>query len=165
MQHVDMLGGVEHLEVDHFDPARKNDYIQQYDNLFPAKRACNNKKRASWPTPEEQNAGIRFLNCCKERDYDVHIFEDPDTHEVWGCTPEGRYHVRNLGLNSRNLVEARAERAKLSNLLAKSIFIFRSLDPAIAVYVRALAAILQKHIPLIEYRSKPAKNRGGNGRN
>lgn len=160
MQHMEMFGGSEHLEVDHFDPRRKGDYLQKYDNLFPAKRACNNKKRANWPDMHMEKLGIRFLNCCKERDYDVHIFEDPDTHEVWGATPAGRYHVRTIGLNSKNLVAARAERAKLRKRLAEMFVVVRKFDPAILGLLKALKGLLERNIPPIEYRKKPPKNFG-----
>jgi hypothetical protein len=57
------------------------------------------------------------LNCCNEADYGVHIFEDPDSHEVVGVTPEGKYHVRNCDLNAPHFIEERAERAELWRIL------------------------------------------------
>jgi hypothetical protein len=105
------------MEVDHFNPNKKRDYVQAYDNLFLATRHCNSAKRDRWPTSKQRTLGIRFLNCCKEADYGVHIFEDPDTHEVVGVTPAGRYHVRSCDLNAQHLVDERAERAALWLLL------------------------------------------------
>ena len=43
MQHVDFAGGIEQMEVDHFDSTKKKDYLQQYENLFLAKGSCNRK--------------------------------------------------------------------------------------------------------------------------
>lgn len=105
------------MEVDHFNPKRKNDPIQQYTNLFLSTRHCNGAKRDRWPSKKDRQLGARFLNCCLEADYGLHIFEDPDTHALVGVTPEGRYHVRNCDLNAPHLVEERAERAKLWRLL------------------------------------------------
>jgi len=156
MQHTHNAGGKEHMEVDHFDPRKKNDYIQIYSNLFLAKRACNNKKQANWPTKAELRQGIRFLNPCKEMDYGVHIFEDPDTHEVWGATPAGRYHIRMTGLNSENLVAERAKRSKLRMFLTKTPLTFkRSPDAFIVQAITALKRELILCIPEIPLKKKP----------
>src|ERR1700690_2436329 len=104
MQHVDLAGGAKCMEVDHFNPHKKDDPIQDYANLFLASRHCNGSKRDRWPSNKDQALGLRFLNCCNEQDYGEHIFEDPDTHELVGVTPEGRYHVRNCDLNAPHLV-------------------------------------------------------------
>ena len=60
---------------------------------------------------------MRFLNCCEESDYGVHIFEDPESNELVGVTPEGRYHIRNCDLNAPHLIEERAERPKIWGIL------------------------------------------------
>jgi hypothetical protein len=154
MQHVDLVGGIEHMEVDHFDSTKKKDYIQDYNNLFLAKRACNNKKQ-NRPTLIDVKAGLRFLNCCLERDYNECIFEDPVTHEVWGTTPNAKYHIRYLGLNSRNLVQERTQRFELLTTLRKTTFIQRRKPDANMVRLIAeLSSILKKHIPEIELRPK-----------
>ncbi len=77
MQHQSRSGP---LKVDHFDPRKKEDFLQDYDNLFPVSRYCNGKKSDRWPTKGERTAGCRFLNPCKEIDYGVQIFEDPSSH-------------------------------------------------------------------------------------
>ena len=57
MQHHERAGA---MEVDHFDPRRKADLIQEYGNLFLASRHCNGKKGDHWPTREEAAAGLRL---------------------------------------------------------------------------------------------------------
>jgi len=143
------------MEVDHFNPRRKRDTIQRYSNLFLATRHCNGAKRDRWPSGRERQLGARFLNCCEETDYGVHIFEDPDTHEVVGVTPAGRYHVRNCDLNARHLVEERAERARLRTILdAKPIRIKRGWS--LPEEARALRSVVERMIPPIDYLSGEA---------
>jgi hypothetical protein len=100
------------LEVDHFDPRKKKDLIQNYDNLFPASRHCNGKKGDSWPTKAELDLGCRFLNPCNEMDYGEQIFEDPYTNKLVGVTPAAKWHIRICGLNADRLIEERWRRAK-----------------------------------------------------
>jgi len=76
MQHTYRAGGATCMEVDHFDPRKKLDEIQKYPNLFLATRHCNGAKRDRWPNNHERKLGVRFLNCCSEVDYGIHIFED-----------------------------------------------------------------------------------------
>jgi hypothetical protein len=118
-QHINRAGGSKCMEIDHFDPRLKSYFRQEYSNLFLATRHCNGAKRDRWESNKKRQQGARFLNCCEEADYDVHIFEDPDTHEVVGITPEGKYHVRNCDLNAPHLVQERAQRAQLWDFLEK----------------------------------------------
>ena len=114
MQHQSRAGA---LEVDHFDPRKKKDLIQQYDNLFPASRHCNSKKSDNWPNKVELTAGCRFLNPCKEMDYGEQILEDPETWRLVGATPAAIWHIRICGLNADHLVNERAKRAKYAQQL------------------------------------------------
>jgi len=109
MQHFRRAGK---LEVEHFDPRRKKDLIQDYNNLFPASRHCNGKKGAVWPTAAEQAAGCRFLNPCEEVDYGEQIFEDPATHLLVGSNPAAIWHIRICGLNADHLIYERRRRAE-----------------------------------------------------
>jgi hypothetical protein len=109
MQHHSRAGS---LEVDHFDPRRKKDVTQDYNNLFPASRHCNGKKSDIWPTKAEQSAGCRFLNPCEEMDYGEQIFEDPATHRLHGTTPAAVWHIRVCGLNADHLIHERARRSE-----------------------------------------------------
>lgn len=143
------------MDVDHFDPRKKAEYIQRYDNLFPACRHCNGKKSALWPTAEMRALKIRFLDCTAEHDYGVHIFEDPESHEVFGVTPAGKYHVRVLDLNADIFVRQRALRAKMHLLLRETASQlpgdgFARLTEIITMFSAHFATL----IPLIPYRKR-----------
>lgn len=126
MQHHERAGK---LEVDHFDPRKKKDLIQRFDNLFPASRHCNGKKSNHWPNKAETAAGCRFLNPCEELDYGDQIFEDPDTHRLVGTTPAAIWHIRICALNADQLVNERSKRAKyVDQLKNKAIRVKRALD-------------------------------------
>ena len=114
MQHESRGGS---LEIDHFDPRRKKDLIQDYKNLFRASRHCNGKKSHTWPNQAELVAGCRFLNPCEEMDYGEQIFEDFQTHELIGVTPAARWHIRICGLNANHLMDERRRRAKHWNTI------------------------------------------------
>jgi hypothetical protein len=122
MQHCTRSGK---LEVDHFDPRKKKDIHQQYDNLFPASRHCNSKKSDHWPSKIEASAGVRFLNPCREMDYGVQIKEVPGAHILVGLTPAARWHIRVCSLNADHLIDERRKRAKYLELLKNKSFIPR----------------------------------------
>src|SRR5580693_3085136 len=111
MQHISRAGGPRNMEVDHFNPKHKPDCLQEYSNLFLSAGHCNNAKSDYWPTNKDRAQGGRFLNCTKEQDYGEHILEDPDTHEVVGVTPAGRFHVLNCDLNAPHFIDERTKRA------------------------------------------------------
>ena len=156
MQHTYRAGGRKCMEIDHFNPNKKKDPIQQYRNLFLSTRHCNGAKRDRWPSNKDRLLGVRFLNCCEETDYDVHILEDPETHEVVGVTPEGKYHVRNCDLNAPHLVEERAERARLWRLLEARPVRLKRTTWDLPPEARALREIAEKMIPPILYLSGAA---------
>ncbi|MCL2877105.1 MAG: HNH endonuclease [Betaproteobacteria bacterium] len=111
--------GDREIEIDHFNPQQKKDRIQNYQNLFLADRSCNGKKDDNWPSKEDTRKGLRFLNCCEEQDYGVHIFEDTVTHELIGVTPAAVYHIETIDLNAPHLVGERQRRAEIRKLLKK----------------------------------------------
>ena len=118
MQHHTRCG---QLEVDHFDPRRKKDLIQDYNNLFPASRLCNRKKSNTWPTREEIAAGCRFLNPCEEVDYGEQVFEAPLTHRLVGTNPAANWHIRVCGLNADTLVYERRRRAEHWDTIKRTV--------------------------------------------
>jgi hypothetical protein len=120
MQHWQRAGARAGIDIDHFDPRLKNKQVQRYNNLFLSTRHCNRAKWDTWPTTSEQKLGLRFLNCCEEQDFGVHIFEDPKTHELVGITPAGRYHIRVCDLNAPHFVEERRQRAELISILEQT---------------------------------------------
>jgi hypothetical protein len=99
------------MEVDHFNPAHKDKPTQSYSNLYLATRHCNLAKRRKWPNSKEKRAGCRFLDCCSEMDYGVHLFEDSGTHELVGVTPAGRWHIIMCDLNAPHFTDERRRRA------------------------------------------------------
>lgn len=116
MRHVEITGDVA-MHIDHFDPREKSRYEQRYRNLKLATDGCNIAKGANWPNRAEQRTGARFIDPAKERDYGVHIFEDPVTHELIGVTPAGIYQILICNLNAPHLVIERRERTHLRKLL------------------------------------------------
>lgn len=108
------------IQVDHFDPTKKKDSVQHYENLFPASSHCNNAKRDTWPSKAMQLRGFRLLNCCKEADYDHVIFEDPNTHLLIGSTVSARFHIEVCDLNAPHLVSERKKRAEYRRKLEAS---------------------------------------------
>jgi hypothetical protein len=106
-----MAGGIRHMEIDHFDPTLRGAARDAYSNLMLATRHCNNMKKNGWPTASQIAAGIRLLNPTKEPDYGRHIFEDSQTHELIGVTPEGSYHIDILDLNHETFMSERRDRA------------------------------------------------------
>jgi hypothetical protein len=152
MQHQSRSGI---LEVDHFDPRRKKDLRQNYNNLFPASRHCNGKKSDTWPSKNELGAGCRFLNPCEEMDYGEQIFEHPQTHELVGVTPAARWHIRVCGLNADHLIQERRRRAEhWAMIRSKAIVIkgdHRSAQDLIAKYREEVELM----IPEIPPTAKP----------
>lgn len=151
MQHFEHAGK---LEVDHFDPRRKKDLRQEYDNLFPASRHCNGKKSDHWPTKLELTAGCRFLNPCEEMDYGEQIFEDPQTHLVVGITPAARWHIRMCGLNDDSLVGERAKRAKYRDLLENTSIRIKKEAQDLLPLIESFRQEVEKMIPPIPDLSK-----------
>lgn len=151
------------MEVDHFNPRRKRDTYQKYDNLYLATRHCNGAKRDRWESNKDRKRGARFLNCCEEADYGVHILEDPETHEVVGVTPEGIYHVRNCDLNAPHLIQERKQRTQLLSLLENTPLDIRrdgdgtqaNTEAVLKIYA-ALTTVVGEMIPKIKYLSGAA---------
>ena len=104
--------------------------------------------------------GIRFLNCCEEWDYGVHLFEDTQTHRLFGSTPAGRYHIRMCDLNAPHFVRERRERYALSELLTTRNAVIRDLATGLQLLnlMRLLNGIVSRMIPSIPgVKSLPQK--------
>lgn len=144
------------MEVDRFDPRRKNDYIQDYQNLFLATRHCNGAKRDNWPTAKEDAEGYRFLNCCEERDYGVHLFEDPHTHKIKWTTRAGGYHAIHCDLDAPHLVEERRQRAELLHLLHETPVLAKQSPPELLACLEKIREQLKLMIPEIPAPPKQA---------
>ena len=160
MQHVEYVGGDVGMHIDHHNPNLPDNIRHSYENLFLASAHCNGKKGKRWPSAEQQKLGLRYLNPCKELDYGYHIFEDPDTFEVWGATAAGVYHIRMLDLNASHLVNERRRRFQLRALLESPNAVFFSgvvgVDNSTTrAGIAALHEDIELKIPLIPQRKKP----------
>lgn len=145
-------GGARSIQIDHHDPRLKKELIQDYENLFLASAHCNGAKSDTWPTVQQRQKGIRFLNCCKECDYGSVIFENAETHLLVGSTPAARYHIEILDLNAPHLIAERSERSRLRNLIEKEPVIAKTNSDAeqfIPKLLGELHACLEKMIPPI----------------
>ncbi len=114
---MDYLGDLPEssMHIDHFDPKSRSD-LHKYANLFLADGGCNLYKGKKWPSSGEKRKGLRFLDCCREHDYEFQIFEDEKTHELVGVTPAAKYHISMIGLNAPHLIKKRAYRAKMHEI-------------------------------------------------
>lgn len=115
--HVEEIGKL-NMEVDHFNPTLKGKKRHSYRNLYPATSVCNRAKSHVWPTTKDIQKRRRYLDCCKETEYGVHLFEDRTTGELLPVTPEGVYHVENCDLNNDWLKRKRRERSEDATILA-----------------------------------------------
>ena len=154
-QHLHRVGGVGGMDIDHHNPKLKHPQKNAYSNMFLASRHCNGKKSDEWPTPTQRALGLRFLNPCEEQDYGVHLFEDPETFEIWGATPAGRYHIRMLDLNADHLVRERRRRCEL-RAFRKQPMIVTALREDAGNGVRAFSAEVEDMIPVIKQKKKPS---------
>ncbi len=155
MQHISRASGRRNMHIDHFNPHLKKEYFQEYKNLFLSTSHCNGSKSDRWPTNKERRElGWRFLDSTKEHDYGVHIFEDPDTHEVVGVTPAGRYQVLNCDLNAPQFIEDKDRSGRvLENAPQQANF-----SPGFSVppELQLIKEIAAKMIPEIPYLSGEA---------
>lgn len=138
MQHSKRVGD-EGLQVDHFNPRKKKDPVQEYSNLFPAIAHCNNRKEDFWPdTMEEYDKGKRILNPRKEQDYDEQLVEVKETGELIGLTTAARFHILKLDLNVQFLCDERHDRTNHALLTGE----LGTLSSALPTNVSALASNL-----------------------
>jgi hypothetical protein len=118
MSHSQYVGGDDAFKIDHFHPSSKGGSFTDYANLFLACDQCNMHKRDFWPNKVEQQQGARLLNCTKEADYDVLLFENANGEIVPNpVSKPAIYHSRVLRLNRVDLVKARIMRTRLVSRL------------------------------------------------
>ena len=102
------------MQVDHFNPTLKKLARHSYANLHLSSSHCNRHKSDYWPSVAERRRGIYLIDPCAEQDYGKHIFEDPETFQLIGVTPAGRYHIDILDLNAPTFVDERRHRAEIA---------------------------------------------------
>ncbi|MCC5845502.1 MAG: hypothetical protein JJU05_14740 [Verrucomicrobia bacterium] len=118
--HVDDAGGIDAMDVDHFNPTLKKEVNQRYSNLFLSTRHCNGSKGEFWPSEKDRKSGLRLLNPCRENEFPDHIVEEAGTGRLIGKTPAGKLHILVMGLNDPSLVQHRIKRRHFRDLLHKS---------------------------------------------
>jgi len=111
--------------------------------------------------------GVRFLDPTKDQDYGLHIFEDPNTHELVGASPAGKYHILRCDLNAAHLVQERRDRAELNRLLdqyhvAARVPLGDLMDGSLVETARTLRGIVATMIPPIP--PPPGAGQGGAAR-
>jgi hypothetical protein len=137
------------MEVEHFDPRKKKKYIQDYTNLFPATRYVNGKKSNIWPTASERKKGCRFLNPCEEMDYGEQIFENPNTHELYGVTPAAKWHILMCGLNADHFIDERRKRSKYLRQISNQPITSVGFDTNELRLIDSIKEVVNSLIPLI----------------
>lgn len=102
------VGGEAGCEIDHHRPQNgafaRPDLMNVYENLYWCCRECNQNKGDMWPSPEQYNSGLRFLDPCQpEDDHDRHIQTNTDG-TITAKTSPGLYTVEHLMLWREMLV-------------------------------------------------------------
>lgn len=102
LMHEYYLGGEAGCCIDHYRPIHgryaRPDLVAEYNNLYWCCRECNENKGDAWPSPEQMEQGMRFLDSCQpEDDHDFHwrILSDG---RLEALTPAGEYTIERLKL-------------------------------------------------------------------
>jgi len=94
----------EDFEVDHFEPQSVNRArAKEYANLYYACRLCNKpgRKGSNWPSREERERGLRFVDPCAD-DWEDHV-EFQDDGSALPLSKPGEYSIRRIGLDRSQL--------------------------------------------------------------
>jgi hypothetical protein len=164
LTHERYLGGEAGYTIDHHRPQRgpyaRPDLSSQYANLYWTCRECNDNKSDTWPSPEEQSVGLRFLDpCVPEDDHDLHVGMLPDG-SVESLTPAGEYTIEHLMLWRDQLQYHRIrlhtwqqERDELVELLAR-----KKMPPDVRARLEAVIVGLSEYLePPMFDRPRPGR--------
>ena len=106
LRHEFFFGGGEAGEIDHHRPRHLfPDLIAEYSNLYWSCRKCNAVKSGKWPSKEQVERGLRFLDPCAE-DHDDHWAVQAEG-ALEPLSPVGEYTVVHLRLNRTELTQFR----------------------------------------------------------
>lgn len=113
LRHEYFVGGEAGCVIDHHRPQggpyARPDLVCFYANLYWCCNECNTIKGDTWPSPEDYEAGRRFLDPCQpEDDHDLHFRVEPDGSLV-ALTPTGAYTIEKLFLWRAHLIYHRAQ--------------------------------------------------------
>lgn len=107
LRHEFFFGGGEAGEIDHHRPRHLFPALTaEYSNLYWSCRKCNAVKGGKWPSAEQMENGIRFLDPCVE-DHDDHWTVQADG-TLEPLTLVGRYTIQQIRLDGPTLIEFRA---------------------------------------------------------
>ena len=106
-------GGEANFCIDHFrpkaGPSGRPDLSAEYANLYWCCRECNDYKADGWPSEEEQQLGIRFLDPCNPLDdHALHWLTNPDG-SIEALTNAGQYTMDELLLERPQLQDWRRD--------------------------------------------------------
>ena len=100
--HEYYLGGESGCCIDHHRPVRgpsgRSDLVATYSNLYWCCRECNENKGDTWPSNDDYNSGLRFLDPCQpEDDHNSHwrVREDGSLEAI---SRTGLYTIERLKL-------------------------------------------------------------------
>ena len=111
--HELLAHGRENFELDHFRPQSKfPEFVNDYFNLYYACHVCNLLKHDFWPDNEQEAAGSRFVDFCRES-FSTH-FRATSDGLLFPLTNAAVYTIEKLDLNRPHLVKTR----KLLSVLA-----------------------------------------------
>lgn len=131
--HERRFGQVAAMSVDHFKPKSLfRDLRVAYTNLYYCCGECNTYKGDKWPTQEQLDAGIRFVDVCAE-EWEDHLEIRSDV--TAGKTSIGTFTAEQIRLSRRMLTarnrELRMEESKFRDGLSRVDGIRRRLGSGI----------------------------------
>jgi len=108
------MGRFDAMEVDHFRPKRRPEFAHlehEWANLYYCCRRCNQHKSNHWPTDQETQRGLCFVDPCAE-DPDEHFQlcrhpQHDDLCYVMPLTAPAQYTLAKVRLNRDQLVQIR----------------------------------------------------------
>lgn len=107
LRHEFFFGGGEAGEVDHFRPRHLFPaLLNDYDNLYWSCRKCNAVKGRTWPSADQTERGLRFLDPCG--DDQTHHWQAHTDGTLTALTLPGQYTIRHIRLDRPTLVPFRA---------------------------------------------------------
>jgi uncharacterized protein (TIGR02646 family) len=100
--------GESNFEMDHFRPRSKFTHLlYDFHNLYWSCSVCNGNKWNRWPTPQQEQMGLGFVDFCKD-DFQDHFQLSPDGFWI-PTTVSGQYTEAIIKLNSPHLVAKRLQ--------------------------------------------------------
>jgi len=91
------------MSIDHYRPKSVFPrFVADYANLYYCCGECNTRKGNHWPSQDELNARVGFLDVC-QHEWAEHLAVTEDVFQ--GKTPIGKYTVEHVQLSREMLTE------------------------------------------------------------